>query len=718
MLKNIRPAHIIVLIFLAHAICLVAWVSIDTRPPIWDSASHLNLSLDYLDFIRGLKFLSVLDRSDFYPPLYHLLLVPVHALRGISQNNFVPVNLLFLLALLYVIFRTGELLYSAQAGVCAALAVSANPFMLWNLHKCLLDLPLAALALLCFYFFLKSDGFSIRKYSLLMGISAGLALLIKWGCVFFVFLPALAALAYALCRTAADGREKTRAAANFLLFLLCVLVIAGPWYARHSFQLMANFAANMHNAMAVEGKPPVFSWWSLSFYLKSVIYEFSFYFFIPLAAGAAFLVLRRNRSNNQVIIWTLAGLLAVTLVPNKEYRYGLPLMPFFSLISAHWLAYAGKNRAKYLTAAFAVISCVSLLVNSFFITPRMQAFLIRTGHAPDCRGDAPAREDWKNEFFNEKIAGLVPEGAAVTDVRLLADHPYFHAGSFQFCLRKQGAAKKNIAFLRRFDRDPTELCDFVLYKTGSRGQPFRERTMREAVGLLESGDRSFSMTFREICRAPLPDGSDGILYGLHPREIIAPGNIEKLLLAGIKGYGIDGDGLKVSVRALSPGDSGKGIFRDVSITARRLKAGPLSLTGFRLVLKNPVINLHALLERKRLVLMKLGGVEPSFTLSAGDIREAVNLHSGLKAGNVSVRNGVVYMDAPPLSFRASLSLDSATRRLKFQITRAELFGFLRAPYFSYELAGRIIFNLEPSAGFPARTDINSLYADNDIIRIN
>ncbi len=109
------------------------WLWIDTRPPRWDEAYYLTLSLKYHEslvssgvgaFVRSLL---TLDRTR--PPLVPALAVPAYIFLGKSPDSAIAVNLVAFVLLILAVYGMGTRLASSWSGLLAAIFVSTCSLM-------------------------------------------------------------------------------------------------------------------------------------------------------------------------------------------------------------------------------------------------------------------------------------------------------------------------------------------------------------------------------------------------------------------------------------------------------------------------------------------------------------------------------------------------------------------------------------------------------------
>src|SRR5271154_4391939 len=80
------------------------WRYLDTRPPAWDPSIHLLLSCYYRDFLlHGTPVTT--SWASFYPPLYHLSIIPALSLGIPSETKAVAMHVVYMAILLVGLYR-------------------------------------------------------------------------------------------------------------------------------------------------------------------------------------------------------------------------------------------------------------------------------------------------------------------------------------------------------------------------------------------------------------------------------------------------------------------------------------------------------------------------------------------------------------------------------------------------------------------------------------
>src|SRR5262249_25503027 len=144
------------------------------------------------------------------------------------------------------------------------------------------------------YLLIRSESFSSRRYSLLLGAVCGFGTLTKWTFPLVLWLPVLAAFVLAIRSDLA--RRTARSVVNAALAGLLAFALASVWFIHNWGQFRSD--GNRYNARAadIEGDPSLHSLRSLLWYgwnlIDNQLFLVPFVFFVV----GLVMVFRRNDS--------------------------------------------------------------------------------------------------------------------------------------------------------------------------------------------------------------------------------------------------------------------------------------------------------------------------------------------------------------------------------------------------------------------------------------
>ena len=205
------PAALVVLLWAFHSVGVYLWLSANQFAVGWDRPKHLVSTLIFDEILRPVNIVTLFQvfslNIGYYPPLFPLSAVPLYRIFGTSADVAAMVNVIYMLILLLSLYGIGARLYDVRTGLLAAFLGSMSPFLFSMAHYTYIDYALTAMTTLAVYTFFCSDRFRNTTYSVLFGVTLGLAMLYKWTPILFVSGP----LALTVGSMAADSlRRKMR----------------------------------------------------------------------------------------------------------------------------------------------------------------------------------------------------------------------------------------------------------------------------------------------------------------------------------------------------------------------------------------------------------------------------------------------------------------------------------------------------------------------------
>ena len=149
-------------LWIVHAV----WLAHDTRPPVWDMASHQMYALNYLPGSDADPDLSLWRRSWVYPPFVHLVVASVFRLFHPGPHVAILANVPATLLLFWAIFELARMLSGVGAARWTCILVALTPYLIWFSREVILDYWLSAWVAVSLACLLKAKGFESRGASL------------------------------------------------------------------------------------------------------------------------------------------------------------------------------------------------------------------------------------------------------------------------------------------------------------------------------------------------------------------------------------------------------------------------------------------------------------------------------------------------------------------------------------------------------------------------
>lgn len=393
----------------------------DKTPQSWDQSGHLLYALSILEFLKKGCLLEAFRTTGFYPPFYYLTTIPIYLFKTVPLYPLF-VNFLFLVILLFSVYKLATEYFDQRAGFIAALIIASYPWMIIQRRTYLLDFPLAAMVAASLYYFYKSDGLLKRSSTIFAGVITALCLLTKeFGAIYLLPFYAIIFITSFL-----KTKDKRLLLTNLAVFVIIVLVISSVWYIPSIKYIRQGFSDLMAYAK-LEDDPIGFNLSSLTYYFNHFSWQLSpILFWITILSTFLISLTPRGRKFAVAVYPTvLFAYLAFVLIPNKDTRYSLPLFIFFSFITAGGLsAFKGKLIIfRHLFESVILIICVLQSLTLTFGWPNIKSSLYPLPTKPN-------RSDWKIMEIVKNIqnnSDRLPLSVAV-----LPDHPYINSSTFRY----------------------------------------------------------------------------------------------------------------------------------------------------------------------------------------------------------------------------------------------------------------------------------------------
>lgn len=203
------------------------WVlSKDKLPPVHDHFVCYHYSLSYFNLLKDfdfsiLKFL-LFNNINSYPPLYMLIPLPFYIFFGINSDVMAMVNVIYLIILIFSVYRIGSFIRNDYTGFFSAILVSFFPSIIGFSRITHINIALTSIVALSIYLLLKTDTFSNKKFSIIAGLLAGIGVLFSVKYPIYIIGSFLICIIFSLY-----GKNKK---SNILLYFFMAIIICGIFY--------------------------------------------------------------------------------------------------------------------------------------------------------------------------------------------------------------------------------------------------------------------------------------------------------------------------------------------------------------------------------------------------------------------------------------------------------------------------------------------------------
>lgn len=374
---------------------LVAWLSFDKSPLIWDQSHYFKKAIKFAVYFHSSERPIIPDKaatefiSEMYqnhPLLLYLFSAPFSGYLGFwsfvfSEHNypyrpflvpmvtglFLPIggyhpdaavfisSLLFITILSFSVFTIGKHLGGTLAGILAQFICLTSPIVIGSAQITMLDLPLASMVALTYALFFRSNYLKNRKLMILFGCSIGLGMLTKNSYVFFIFPLFIIILAkiskqFYYTHTNNDRVKLSEKVSNLLnssiISAYLALLICGIYYIPNFFNVISEFGSQ-NKVSLLEKDAPFYSYKGATYYIHALFNEQLGFFYFVLFIGSLLIMMYRifkkkseepnselDKNIQLMFLWIFIPLVFFTFFPNNDTRFTIPVVPAIAIIIA------------------------------------------------------------------------------------------------------------------------------------------------------------------------------------------------------------------------------------------------------------------------------------------------------------------------------------------------------------------------------------------------
>lgn len=565
---QIRLTGLLVILLLLANYC---WLLMDHKPFAWDESIHYLGAVGYYHawLGHGLAGLAAFfTQSDFYPPLTEWLTGLIFHITGPQPDVAAFLNVFYLTAIMGLLLAMGRRWKSPDTGIMACYLFLTSALVSLQSKLFMLDIPLTFYVLLGIWAFDHSRHFREWRWALIYGLAFGLAMLTKWSALFFLALPPLITVVFMSFKT---PEQRGRMWLNLLLAYGITMVIAFPWYALHLIKLIKNTSGYLYDRGALENDPALLTIQAWIYYPLAVLKQLSLPAGLLALAGFGWAMIKR-KAVMPAWLWVILPCLILTLIRNKDWRYTMPLLPVFGLISLLWLQQLKQDRRQPLIIILAVVLSLQMVYSHVgaYAGPVHRVLNGFGGKLPVVESQAPDPRRWPLDKILADVKRAGQSGGRVPLLRVIPDAASFTRVTFAV----EETRHPHAVQVSSITNWPA-FTDFAVTKTGGLGLPFliqRQTAITEALFNSASAEAG---RFHLLQRYELPDGSQARLYqrtapsaaGLDAPAVIAllHTRLKKLLGDYIRQAG----DLTVLIDPYSPQDTLAGHFKTIRVSAGR-----------------------------------------------------------------------------------------------------------------------------------------------------
>jgi 4-amino-4-deoxy-L-arabinose transferase-like glycosyltransferase len=339
----------------------------------WDEMSHLRGG----QLLAQGRVTDYVSSYGYYPPIYDLVTSGYFKLFGVSADVGRLAAATFALLSVWLVFEFACRTYGGKVALVSSGLLSAMPGFFWVSKFAMLESALIFFFTLTLFFFFSWIRVDRNKTLILSALALGVGFLAKYQIAVAGIVMAFAIVW--LCR----DRLRVRFSKFTVLALAAILVVV-PWLLVVGFgrgnDLLYAIKAGGEDRVAYTQR---FGPFALPvFYLIEMTWPYynTHPIFLPLFAlgllGLGLFAYRRRTEDKFFLAWFLIVYVFFTFIPNKQWRYVVPLFPvlaisagsflifFFGKLQNAWKSMVGslnrKRLVKVAAMAFIAFTAVSI----------------------------------------------------------------------------------------------------------------------------------------------------------------------------------------------------------------------------------------------------------------------------------------------------------------------------------------------------------------------
>jgi len=600
-------------IFLLFMSAIAGWHLLNDRPSSMDETKHMQLALDYRDWIvHDVPLQNPWDHV--YPPLYHFSIIPALSLGVPTEAKAVMTHALYV-----VIFLVGCLLLgrahrrSDDESLAAGLLTLGYCYVLWAARRALIDFPLLTWATLTMALLARTRGFSSRKASLWWAVAAGVGMLLKFTFAFFFILPVL----WTFCRSREPGRLR-----NGILAAAVAAVVGGSWYFWNSAFFFDKASGLVNEVTVSAGDPHTVAGWL--FYIKQWPSQMGIPNMLFTALGLIFVagsgVVAERKGDGLLWMWFLSGYLILSAMMNKDMRHTLPMLPALAFLAVRgWGAlFPDAWRARFLWPVVAILFGYTVFTY-----------------------DRPAKENWPQGEIGRLLERTHDASQPFLSASVLSHQPRFFARGLKWSLRAQNITLKTTGA----GTPDSGFVEYIFLRQG--GERGGSEDVDEEWRGTQPQSRAFRTLFHSIAQYPLVDGSNVMVYQRdpHPHFDVKPlsnAAVAERLTHTLRRW-VQGP-LTIQVEA-TPAGLREGHLEKITARCEGCQVQGVTVQSAQLVMVKPWINLYSLWDMDRIGLLAFESVGTHLVVTADEAAAPLSRIQGVKDAQVDFSDGRIHVGA-------------------------------------------------------------------------
>ena len=347
----------------------------------WDEMPHMNGGLLLSRGETG-QYLSIYG---YYPPVYDIATTAFYQLFGVSAASGRLAAVAFSLLSIWIVFEFANRTYGPRVGLLSGVLLGTMPGFFWLSRVAMLETMLIFFFSLTLFFFLTWLKNEKDRTLVLSALALGVGILAKYQILVAGLVMIIGILLW--------GRKKLKwRFAKFLLIPLIAALVVVPWLVvLYQAGGMNNFGKLMYTIS--EGHEerleysarfplPIFYLIEMTWPFSDIpVHPISLPIYILGLLGLGLFAWRRKPEDKFFLAWFAVVYVFFTLIPNKQWRYIVPVFPTLAISAAAFVMFiydraaatwkrqqTSLNRKRMLKVAaglFVVLTATAVVYSSY-----------------------------------------------------------------------------------------------------------------------------------------------------------------------------------------------------------------------------------------------------------------------------------------------------------------------------------------------------------------
>ncbi|OGI15847.1 hypothetical protein A3K63_00600 [Candidatus Micrarchaeota archaeon RBG_16_49_10] len=309
-----------------------------------DEGTHLLLGLFYRDLIKFILTDGVSGMYDFsinylitypkltihYPPLYQTL-VGITFIFSESIYTARVITLLFSLGSMVFIYKIGKFLYDEKTGFLSTVFLGFSPPFFFLARSVYPDSASFFFFFISIWFCLLAFKTNKKMYYILYGIVVALGFLTKWTGIFSPLVMGI----YLIFQKNPVNKKLASFKYLFISGAVCLLLLSPYLILAYKLDIFPDLVLRSTiKAGYTEKDPQINNLEGWTYYAKKIPVQLSVFVSLVAIPALAYFSIKKGKNYELLLIWIVVVYLLFTLIPNKNVRYSLVILPpfYFALV--------------------------------------------------------------------------------------------------------------------------------------------------------------------------------------------------------------------------------------------------------------------------------------------------------------------------------------------------------------------------------------------------